>query len=217
MKQEAKRERIEAYKKKYIILNVEKAWEKFAMLRVEKDEDVAFEFILHNESIGKLIRIIKNSYYKAWKNSSRLTLEDFESVIYEKAWMIIGTYSWSSNYYLYEQLNKGIKDACIDLLREQQLTKNRKEKNNSLFHKATSFTQEDNFEKDLISPINIENTLIMKEWIEQALQGKELAVAKLLLLENDLILDEICEELGLKHREQVRRILKRIKVAYLKD
>lgn len=46
MKQEAKRERIEAYKKKNIILNVEKAWEKFVKLRVEEDEDAAFGFIL---------------------------------------------------------------------------------------------------------------------------------------------------------------------------
>lgn len=97
------------------------------------------------------------------------------------------------------------------MLREQQLTKNRKDKNKSMFHKATSFTQEDDLEKELISPINVEEEVIMKVWIEQSLKGRDLIAAKLLLQDKKLTLEELGEKFGLKHREQVRKMFKKLK------
>ena len=53
-------------------------------------------------------------------------------------------------------------------------------------------------------------------WAEQVLKDKELKLVKLYLSNSELTFTDLCDDLNIKHREQVR-LLKKIKKKYLED
>src|SRR5699024_8004459 len=102
-------ERIQYHRKRNAKMMLEDVWKQFAFKRVQEGEDEAFRYILQNKIITGIIHRISKSFYSPWKKNTRLSLHDFESVAYEKAWKIIANYSpHYQEWFLYERLNNGI-------------------------------------------------------------------------------------------------------------
>ncbi|WP_072272199.1 hypothetical protein [Peribacillus simplex] len=208
IQQTSKWERIRNYEKKNAIINLEEAWERYAVNRLT-DEDLATNKMIRHVTILSMIDKTANRFYKAWKKNSRLSLHDFQSVLYERVWHIVGSYSWFDDYFLYEQLNKGLQLACIDLLRSEGLVKKRRNRH-TYFHNSSALTYDDNLDVELIGAENVELKALLNVAINQDLDDKEKRVAKLLLAEREITLDDICTELGLKYRMQAKRIVNKV-------
>ncbi|TWT07324.1 hypothetical protein FQV26_05800 [Planococcus sp. CPCC 101016] len=209
IQQESKKERIENYKKKNAIINLENVWKKYAYKRLENNE-LALNHILEHVTVVSMINRIGNTFYNAWRKNSRLTLNDFQSVLYERAWIIIENYSWDSNYYLFEHLNHGLIQSCKDLLRVEGLTKKRIN-SRTHFHKATSMNGDFQNKDELVAEkYRVESEAIINIWIEQNLNESERKVAKLLIRDCKTTLDDVCEELSLKYRQQAKRVIEKI-------
>ena len=202
-------ERIKYHEKKNAIIMLDEAWNNFAFGRLENEDD-AYSILFQNVILLSLLNKTANRFYKAWKNNSRITLHDFQSVLYEKAWNIIENYNPHNNWFLYEQLSKGMEQACIDLLRQQGLTKKRTNKN-TYFHNSVSNSTDDNSDKEIPSDLNVELKALTNIFIEEELDDCEKKVAKLLLVDNNVTLDDICKEVGLKYRQQAKRVIYQIK------
>ncbi|WP_409253855.1 hypothetical protein V1502_08140 [Bacillus sp. SCS-153A] len=203
--QEDKTNRIKNYRKKEAILNLEEAWRNYSLKRLH-DEEQATNSLLSHITITSMVKRVANTFYKSHKNNSRVSYEDFYSVSFEKAWNIISDYSWSSHYFLYEHLNRGLHTACIDLLRSEGLTKSRRNRNTS-FHKAKGLNTQDRIEFERLeikNPVQFEALLNVR--IIREMDDQEEKVAQLLLLDTDITLEEICSELNLKWRPQASRI-----------
>lgn len=203
--QERKRDRIQHFKKKAAILNLEEHWERYAFARLEKSGEAAADILLRHVTVISLIKQTARGFYLAWKKNSRLTFHDFESTLYERAWLVIRNYSWNDDFYLYEQLKNAVKQASIDLLRSEGLVRTKQEER-AFFHAATGFG-----EQDLVDPFNVEADVVTRIFIEQVLTGQDLEVARLLVEHSDLSLAEICDEVRIKHKQQAKRIVARIR------
>ncbi|WP_078408729.1 sigma-70 RNA polymerase sigma factor region 4 domain-containing protein [Priestia abyssalis] len=164
------------------------------------------------EIIKELIQILSYVFYNPKKYSTRISKDDFISVAYEKAWQTIINYSYKDKYFLYQRLKLNTRNACIDLLRNEGLTKDRNSHTNTEFHRATilnSYSEE----KDAF---DLENSIILRISLEQAvktLDEEEMKVYNLFLNSDNiekLTLDDICLSTGLKYRQQAKRIVGRI-------
>lgn len=209
-----KHERIRNHRKRNAKLSLEDAWKQFALKRIQDGEDEAFRYILQNTIINGLIKRISNSFYKAWKNNSRVSLHDFQSVAYEKAWNIIANYSpHYQQWFLYEQLSNGIDQACKMLLRTEGLTKDRKTHKNTAYHKSLNLYAD--FLADSAS--SLESNLLLRESLQEAISTfnhDEIGVYNLFINSDNIewiTLDDICNLLNLNHRQQAKRILDSMK------
>ena len=214
MQYENKLNRIRNHKKKNIKILLEEEWKRFAIRRLEQGDDIAYSITFKNTSLIKLINDTCRGFHNAQKKNSRLSYHDFESEIYFKAWKIINDYSPHGKWYLYEHLQKGLQQACVDLLRKEGLTKGRNNHNNSDFHRSTGLS-ENSQESD---SFDLEESVLFSDSIKEVLttlEDNELEVFNI-FLDSDNIekvsLDVICHEMGLKHRQQAKRILDRLKV-----
>lgn len=157
--------RIHPHRKKDLKIDLELEWEEFAFNRIKMGTDKAFSTLFSNSPILlNMINSIPKSFYNAWKNNSRLSLADFESVTFERAWRIIEDYSPHGEWYLYEHLQKGIHQSCIDLLRQQGLTKKRIN-SHTAFHKAISPSEDNAMVNEIASLYNLENDVLSKAFI----------------------------------------------------
>lgn len=208
-----KEQRITNHKKRNSKIMLENVWNKFALIRLEKGENEAFTYIFKNSIIISLIKDIAYSFYVSWRKNSRLSLHDFESISYEKAWKIISDYTpHYQNWFLYEQLKNGIKQECIMLLRNEGLTVERRGHKNNSYHKSLNFNQQ-----LLADSFCLEDTILLRYNLEQIIKTfteDELKIYNLYLNANNIEnvkLDDICLELNLKYRQQAKRILNRLK------
>ncbi|KEF39988.1 hypothetical protein M670_01012 [Schinkia azotoformans MEV2011] len=214
MHYENKIQRIRNHKKRNIKILLEEEWKRFAIRRLEKGADYAFSIIFQNSSLIKLIKDTGRGFYNAWRKNCRLSYHDFQSVLYEKAWKIIDDYSPHGKWYLYEHLQRGLHQACVDFLRREGLTKDRTSHINAEFHRTTGLS-ENNQESDLF---DLEESVLFSKSIKEVLATLEADELKVfnIFLDSDNIeevtLDVICHEMGLKHRQQAKRILDRLKV-----
>lgn len=208
-----KEQRIINHKKRNSKIMLENVWNKFALIRLEKGENEAFTYILKNSIVIGLIKNISYSFYVSWRKNSRLSVHDFESISYEKAWKIISDYTpHYQNWFLYEQLKNGITQECIMLLRNEGLTVERQGHKNNIYHRSSNFNQE-----LLSDSFCLEDTIILLNNLEEiikTLTEEELKIYNLFLNANNIEnvkLDDICKELNLKYRQQAKRILNRLR------
>jgi hypothetical protein len=88
IQQEDKLERIKRIyndKKVKQVLAVEKTWDKYVMLRLEKGED-AFYIIFNDYLIRSLMRFTLNKFENAWKNK-QVFRDDFERVLVQRFYL----------------------------------------------------------------------------------------------------------------------------------
>lgn len=206
-----KTSRIHQHKNRDLKIELEKEWGSFAADRISIGDEEAFSRLFEDSDILKtVIRSIPQSFYKAWKNNSRLTLADFESVAFERAWRFIESYSPHGEWYLYEHLQNGLKQSCIDLLRQQGLT-NGRYNSQTAFHTALSTSEDEGTANELASIYDLENDVAAKVSIAQKLNAKEKNVVSLLLTHPKSNTTDICLLLGLNDRKQASRLLESIK------
>lgn len=127
IQQEDKLERIKRIyndKKVKQVLAVEKTWDKYVMLRLEKGED-AFYIIFNDYLIRSLMRFTLNKFENAWKNK-RVFRDDFESVFWEKLWRIYQEHPWNDEYYLYEKIRKSFDCTGYNLIKSKLTTDKRR-------------------------------------------------------------------------------------------
>lgn len=164
-----------------------------------------------NFSIYEMINIIDYAFYNKNKNYSRLSIDDFLSVSYEKAWKTVLEYNYQSNYWLYHHLQKNIKHSCIDVLRKEGLTKDRTNSHTS-FHKSAYLEPYND-----VDTFNLEDNIILQDSLKevaQILTSEEMNVYNVFLNADNVekvTLDDICKELNLKHRQQAKRILDKVR------
>ncbi|MGG3926884.1 hypothetical protein ABET51_12875 [Metabacillus fastidiosus] len=163
-----------------------------------------------------LIESLAHAFYRNKKNNSRITLEDFISAGYEKAWQTIMQYNYQNKYWLYHHLKKNIRCAYIDVLRNEGLTNDRKTHKHTAYHKASDLTLQ---EEDIF---NLEDEVILRDTLQQAISmftEDELQVYNLFLDADNVekvTLDDICLKLNFKYRQQAKRLLDNVKMK-LKD
>lgn len=175
------------------------------------------------EILKKLIGKMAGAFYKKKKNASRVTLEDFLSIAYEKAWQTIVDYDYRDEYFLFQQISRNVRNAFNDFLRSQGLTKKREKHRHNAFHKAVEFNVKTVEMVRRRKPLYLEkiqefeNSNILRISLQEAISSldkQELQVYQL-FLNNDNIekvtLDIICLELGLKYRQQASRIVQRLR------
>lgn len=211
---EGKQTRVKAHRKGEDKLALEEAWESFALIRLRKDADLTYSWLFEHKTLINLIQNTAKGFYRAWKNSSRLSVADFTSVLYEKAWTVIENYSPHGEWYLYEHLNMGFKHACIDLLRQQGLVKGNQNKH-TIFHKASSITMKSKADKEFVAPINVEAEAVTNVWIQQTLEADEKVVAEMLLTDTNTNSTDVCIALPhMKYRQQATRVMHSVKMKF---
>ncbi|WP_257144567.1 hypothetical protein [Bacillus toyonensis] len=127
IQQEDKLERIKRIyndKKVKQVFAVEKTWDKYVMLRLEKGED-AFYIIFNDYLIRSLMRSTLNKFENAWKNK-RVFRDDFESVFWEKLWRIYQEHPWNDEYYLYEKIRRSFDCTGYNLIKSKLTTDKRR-------------------------------------------------------------------------------------------
>jgi hypothetical protein len=154
---ESKRLRIKFMnnKKAFKIQQTEKKWEELA----QKDRKIE---LLQYEPIRSLIFGAANRWGCKYQNY-RLTSDDFLSVFYQVAWKEIMSYTWATDFYLYETLSKAIQSQGRSLLRDSLVTHRRR-----AFHEALPLL--DGFHEFYPDQLlDIENDIIEKIYEEQML------------------------------------------------
>lgn len=174
------------------------------------------------EVIKDFIHGITYVFYVRKKNASRITREDFLSVAYEKAWETIENYSYKHPRFLFQYIKLNVRNACIDLLRNQGLTKDRSMHPNAAFHQAKPLNVQTDEQKLINHNIShngstLEREVILKISLDEAIatfNKNELKIYRLFLNSDNIELiklKDICSELELKHPMQAKRILEQIK------
>lgn len=198
--QEDKLERIKRIyddKKVKQVLTVEEAWDKYAMLRLEKGED-AFHIIFNDYLIRYLMRSTLNKFENAWKNK-RIFRDDFESVFWEKLWHVCQEHSWNDEYYLYEKIRRSLECAGCNLVKSKLTTDKRKANHQNIDLMA-------DLEK-IDSPFRIESDIEIKLLIKQYCNGIEEDLITSYIGNPHLSYRELGSLHGINHPERVRRIL----------
>jgi hypothetical protein len=75
------------------------------------NKKLTLDEMLQVEPLKELIDKLVNAFYSKHKKHSRLSIDDFLSVAYEKAWKTIINYNYQSNYWLYHHLKRNIKQS----------------------------------------------------------------------------------------------------------
>ncbi|MGO5009300.1 sigma-70 family RNA polymerase sigma factor [Bacillus wiedmannii] len=200
MQQEDKLERIKRIyndKKVKQVLAVEKTWDKYAMLRLEKEED-AFYIIFNDYLIRSLMRSTLNKFENAWKNK-RIFRDDFESVFWEKLWHVCQEHSWNDEYYLYEKIRKSLECTGCNLVKSRLTTDKRKANHQNVDLMA-------DLEK-IDSPFRIESDIEIKLLIKQYCNGIEQDLITSYIGSPHLSYRDLGRLYGINHPEKVRRIL----------
>lgn len=183
------------------ILNIETLWEAYAFNRNEK---------LMNELLKALSFTIqrKSEYWgNRWKNK-RLSALDFESIFYEEAFKLCDEYEWFSNFYFYETLLLIFERRATDFTRKIKTRRGRFEANIlPLTDKAAEF---------LPNNIDVEQEVLNRSLVNQIFNEEALTIQEKQLLQEiyknpDGSYKEWAEAIGLKHHQQVIRMLQRIK------
>lgn len=212
IQQEDKLERIKRIyndKKVKQVLAVEKTWNKYAMLRLEKGED-AFYIVFNDYLIKSLMRSTLNKFENAWKNK-RIFRDDFESVFWEKLWRVCQEHSWNDEYYLYEKIRKSLECTGRNLVKSKLRTDKRKANHQSVDLVA-------DLEK-FDSSFCIEGDVIAKLLIKQYCNEIEEHLLITYLESPHLSYRELGRLHGINHSEKVKRILDSAKgklIAYYK-
>lgn len=205
LQQEEKLERIKRIyndRKVKQVLAVEKTWDKYAMLRLEKGED-AFYIIFNDYLIRSLMRSILNKFENAWKNK-RIFRDDFESVFWEKLWHVCREHSWNDEYYLYEKIRKSLECTGCNLVKSRLTTDKRKANHQNVDLMA-------DLEK-IDSPFRIESAIEIKLLIKQYCNGIEEDLITSYIGSPSLSYRELGRLYGINHPERVRRILNSAKM-----
>ncbi|HDR8021687.1 TPA: sigma-70 family RNA polymerase sigma factor [Bacillus cereus] len=200
IQQEDKLERIKRIyndKKVKQVLAVEKTWDKYAMLRLEKGED-AFYIVFNDYLIKALMRSTLNKFENAWKNK-RIFRDDFESVFWEKLWRVCQEHSWNDEYYLYEKIRKSLECTGYNLVKAKLTTDKRKAN-----HQNIDLVED--LEK-LDSPFRIENDVEIKLLINQYCNDIEVDLITTYIESPHLSYRDLGRLHGINHPERVRRIL----------
>ncbi|MFB5576635.1 MULTISPECIES: sigma-70 family RNA polymerase sigma factor [Bacillus cereus group] len=200
LQQEDKLERIKRIyndKKVKQVLAVEKTWNKYAMLRLEKGED-AFYILFNDYLIRSLMRSTLNKFENAWKNK-RIFRDDFESVFWEKLWRVCQEHSWNDEYYLYEKIRKSLECTGWNLVKAKLTTDKRKAN-----HQNVDLVED--LEK-MDSPFRIENDVEIKLLINQYCNDIEADLITTYIESPHLSYRDLGGLHGINHPERVRRIL----------
>ncbi|MGE7866668.1 sigma-70 family RNA polymerase sigma factor [Bacillus paramycoides] len=200
IQQEDKLERIKRIyndKKVKQVLAVEKSWNKYAMLRLEKGED-AFYIVFNDYLIKAMMRSTLNKFENAWKNK-RIFRDDFESVFWEKLWHVCQEHSWNDEYYLYEKIRKSLECTGYNLIKAKLTTDKRKANHQNVDLVA-------DLEK-IDSPFRIENEIEIKLLIKQYCNDIEASLITTYLESPHLSYRDLGRLHGINHPERVRRIL----------
>ncbi|PEK60779.1 hypothetical protein [Bacillus pseudomycoides] len=200
IQQEDKLERIKRIyddKKVKRVLAVEKAWNRYAMLRLEEGEN-AFYIMFNDYLIRGLIKSILNKFENAWKNK-QIFRDDFESVFWEKLWRVCQEHSWNDEYYLYEKIRKSLECTGYNLIKSKLRTDKRKanHQNIDLVEDLEKFD----------SPFCIEGNVETKLLIEQYCNDTEVNLLTTYLESPYLSYRDLGRLCGINHPERVRRIL----------
>ncbi|WP_144561533.1 sigma-70 family RNA polymerase sigma factor [Bacillus mycoides] len=200
LQQEDKLERIKRIyddKKVKRVLAVEKAWNRYAMLRLEEGEN-AFYIMFNDYLIRGLIKSTLNKFENAWKNK-RIFRDDFESVFWEKLWCICREHSWSDEYYLYEKIRKSLECTGYNLVKAKLTTDKRRANHQNVDLMA-------DLEK-IDSPFRIENDIEIKLLIKQYCNSIEAELITTYIESPHLSYRDLGCLHGINHPERVRRIL----------
>lgn len=162
--------------------------------------------------IKELILSIANGFYRSKKHSTRLALEDLISAGYEASWKTIIKYNYQDKFWLYQHLKKNIRNACIDVLRREGLTKDRSGNKHQAFHFASdlNINEADTF--------RIEEDFLLRDALRNVVEEftvNEMKVYNLFLNADNLekvTLDILCGDLNLKYRQQAKRLLELVRV-----
>lgn len=177
------------------------------------NKKLTIDDLLQSEPFKEVMDSLVNAFYSKHKNHSRISIEDFLSVAYEKAWKTIIKYNYQSNYWLYHHLKRNIKHGCIDVLRMEGLTKLRTGNKHTLFHESVPLAY-----REEADSFNLEESLIFRESLHEAvnsLNESEQSIFNLFLNADNVeqvTLNDICTELNLKHPQQARRILDKLRI-----
>lgn len=184
------------------IIQIERIWEKYAFNR----NDVNF---------NKLVRALKftidrkaAAMERKW-NNKRINKADFESVFYEELWKLCDSYNHYGEFYFYETFIVAIHNRGIDVTRKLITKKGAFEKNVLPLKEETAEFIPDiriNIEKDVI-----DRDLFAKILSEESLTDQELNLIQAIYSNPNASYRELAIEIGLKHPQQIKRSLQKIK------
>ncbi|UAL53505.1 hypothetical protein [Metabacillus dongyingensis] len=208
-----KLEKIHFSKNKDAIIAMEEMYIQFFFNKTLSIDDLLSYSGPENQPVYDLLFSLSRAFYNQYKKHSRVSLDDFLSVSYEKAWETITRYNYQSNYWLYHHLKKNIKHACIDLLRKEGLTRDRISYKHKAHHEAVPYL----FSEEVDS-FSVEDTVILRDSIEivvASLSEKEFAVYMVFQKADnveEVTLEVICSKLKLKHRQKAKRLLDKLRI-----
>lgn len=184
------------------ILAVEKKWEAYAFDRANEN--------LMNDLLKTLdykIKVIAKYWGKNWKGK-RLSAVEFESAFYESAFKLCDEYEWSSNFYFYETLLVILERRAIDLTRKVKTKRGQFEVNIlPLTDEAAEF---------LPNAVDVEQEVLNRDLVTQIINHENLTLQEKQLLQEvydnpDASYKDWAKSIGLKHHEQAKRMLRKIK------
>ncbi|AUO12327.1 hypothetical protein [Priestia megaterium] len=184
------------------ILAVEKKWEVYAFNRSNED-------LMNNllKTLSYKIKVIAKYWEKNWKKK-RLSALEFESAFYEAAFKLCDEYEWSSEFYFYETLLVVFKRRATDLTRRVKTRRGQFESSIlPLIEQSAEFLPND---------VDIELEVLNRDLVFQILNDEALTIQEKKLLQEiynnpDASYKDWAEAIGLKHHQQVIRMLQRIK------
>lgn len=188
--------------RKAYILAVEKKWEAYAFNRSNEE-------LMNNllKTLSCKIKMIAKYWEKNWKKK-RLSALEFESAFYEAAFKLCDEYEWSSDFYFYETLLVIFKCRATDLTRKVKTKRGHFESSIlPLMEQSAEF---------LPNNVDIEKEVLNRDLVIQILNDKTLTTQEKKLLQEiynnpDASYKDWAEAIGLKHHQQVIRMLQRIK------
>ncbi|MFI8657995.1 hypothetical protein [Priestia megaterium] len=188
--------------KKNYILSIEKKWEAYAFNRT--DENLMNNLL---KALSYKIKVIAKYWEKNW-NKQRLSASDFESVFYEAAFKLCEEYGWASEFYFYETLLLIFERRAIDLTRKFKTQRGRFE--------ASILPLKEEKVETFADTVDIEREVLNRDLVTQILNNEALTMQEKKLLQEihsnpDASYKNWAEAIGLKHHQQVIRMLQRIK------
>lgn len=184
------------------ILSVEKKWETYAFNR--SDENLMNDLL---KTLSYKIEMVAKYWGKNWRDK-RLSSSDFESVFYEAAFKLCDEYEWSSEFYFYETLLLIFERRAIDLTRKFKTQRGRFEADILSLKEETVETSADT--------VDVEKEVLNRNVVTQVLTDEALTIQEKKLLQEiyknpDGSYKEWAEAIGLKHHQQIIRMLQKVK------
>lgn len=136
--------------------------------------------------------------------------DDFESEFWFTAWQVAEHGGWKGHFFADTLLGKNgaLEKRARELIRHAYREKRR--------HYHTALSLNDELVKYVKDPFDLEEEVTNKLFIEQMVNDPELSDAERRLLlavldDHEASLSELADRLGFKHKEQVRRVLLRLR------